>query len=114
MPVAVARVVGTVGGRSGRTLVVGKRVDKFSLWRNLGAMRGAQANPATRNRTRDHLIAAAIYSQMLYQLSYSRFQEARSTQTFVYDARSRREWFLCAGARCRNTQRPPNGRASRL
>ena len=28
--------------------------------------------PATRNRTRDHLIAAAIYSQMLYQLSYSR------------------------------------------
>jgi NADH:ubiquinone oxidoreductase subunit len=29
-------------------------------------------NPATRNRTRDHLIAAAFYSQMLYQLSYSR------------------------------------------
>ena len=29
-------------------------------------------NPATRNRTRDHLIAADIYSQMLYQLSYSR------------------------------------------
>ena len=29
-------------------------------------------NPATRNRTRDHLIAAALYSQMLYQLSYSR------------------------------------------
>jgi hypothetical protein len=28
--------------------------------------------PATRNRTRDHLIAAAVYSQMLYQLSYSR------------------------------------------
>ena len=28
--------------------------------------------PATRNRTRDHLIAAEIYSQMLYQLSYSR------------------------------------------
>ena len=28
--------------------------------------------PATRNRTRDHLIAAAIYSQMLCQLSYSR------------------------------------------
>ena len=28
--------------------------------------------PATRNRTRDHLIAAANYSQMLYQLSYSR------------------------------------------
>ena len=29
-------------------------------------------SPATRNRTRDHLIAATIYSQMLYQLSYSR------------------------------------------
>jgi hypothetical protein len=29
-------------------------------------------NLATRNRTRDHLIAAALYSQMLYQLSYSR------------------------------------------
>ena len=28
--------------------------------------------PATRNRTRDHLIAARIYSQMLCQLSYSR------------------------------------------
>ena len=32
-----------------------------------------QGNPATRNRTRDHLIAAVIYSQMLYQLSYSRW-----------------------------------------
>ena len=29
-------------------------------------------NPATRNRTRDHLITAQIYSQMLCQLSYSR------------------------------------------
>ena len=29
-------------------------------------------NPATRNRTRDHLISATLYSQMLYQLSYSR------------------------------------------
>ena len=34
--------------------------------------RQSKANPATRNRTRDHLIAAALYSQMLYQLSYSR------------------------------------------
>ena len=34
--------------------------------------RALMQNPATRNRTRDHLIAAAIYSQMLYQLSYSR------------------------------------------
>ena len=32
----------------------------------------AYSSPATRNRTRDHLIAAVIYSQMLYQLSYSR------------------------------------------
>ena len=30
------------------------------------------ASPATRNRTRDHLIAAKLYSQMLCQLSYSR------------------------------------------
>ena len=29
-------------------------------------------SPATRNRTRDHLITADVYSQMLYQLSYSR------------------------------------------
>ena len=32
----------------------------------------AAINPATQNRTRDHLIAAEFYSQMLYQLSYSR------------------------------------------
>ena len=31
-----------------------------------------RANPVTRNRTRDHLMAALIYSQMLYQLSYDR------------------------------------------
>ena len=30
------------------------------------------ASVATQNRTRDHLIAADFYSQMLYQLSYSR------------------------------------------
>ena len=34
--------------------------------------RTTQKCPATRNRTRDHLIAAKFYSQMLYQLSYSR------------------------------------------
>ena len=28
--------------------------------------------PATRNGTRDDLMAANLYSQMLYQLSYSR------------------------------------------
>ena len=36
-------------------------------------------NPATRNRTRDHLIAAGFYSQMLYQLSYSRDRLCVST-----------------------------------
>ena len=40
--------------------------------------RTAMKNPATRNRTRDHLIAAAFYSQMLYQLSYSRLACKRS------------------------------------
>jgi len=29
-------------------------------------------NPATRNRIRDHLIAAAFYNQMLYELRLSR------------------------------------------
>ena len=33
---------------------------------------GGEQSPATRNRTRDHLIAAKFYSQTLYQLSYSR------------------------------------------
>jgi hypothetical protein len=31
-----------------------------------------EQNPVTRNRTRDHLMAARVYSQMLYQLSYDR------------------------------------------
>ena len=35
-------------------------------------------NPATRNRARDHLISATIYSQMLYQLSYSRLDTCRA------------------------------------
>ena len=43
------------------------------------AMRGALGvgarNPATRTRARDHLIAAGLYSQMLYQLSYSRLAQ---------------------------------------
>ena len=34
--------------------------------------RSEQSHPATRNRTRDHLMPARLYSQMLYQLSYSR------------------------------------------
>ena len=50
-------------------------------------------NPAIRNRTRDHLIAAAVYSQMLYQLSYSRpvsvFQQFEiCTPTQVGDSKS--------------------------
>ena len=55
--------------RRGRPQLLGKRATgqhrKFSA--------ALQGNPATRNRTRDHLIAAVIYSQMLYQLSYSRW-----------------------------------------
>ena len=31
-----------------------------------------ETSPDTRNRTRDHLIAANVYSQMLCQLSYVR------------------------------------------
>ena len=41
---------------------------QYCLWKS----------PATRNRTRDHLIAASFYSQMLYQLSYSRLVCERS------------------------------------
>lgn len=40
----------------------------------------SKENPATRNRTRDHLITAEIYSQMLYQLSYSRDNAGRPQQ----------------------------------
>ena len=45
------------------------------LENDLGALGRAglrYKNLATRNRTRDHLIAARLYSQMLCQLSYSR------------------------------------------
>lgn len=42
-----------------------------SLQRNASSKSDVQS-PATRNRTRDHLITAWIYSQMLCQLSYSR------------------------------------------
>ena len=37
----------------------------------------AMGDPATRNRTRDHLITALIYSQMLCQLSYRRLASGR-------------------------------------
>ena len=40
--------------------------------------------PATRNRTRDHLIAASFYSQRLYQLSYSRL--ARMSRALPVEA----------------------------
>ena len=46
--------------------------------RALAVARYCVINPATRNRTRDHLIAAAFYFQMLYQLSYSRLVVAKS------------------------------------
>ena len=58
----------------------------------------ANSNPATRNRTRDHLIAASIYSQMLYQLSYSRlaieavvFLEAVTTEIIVKERERERK-----------------------
>ena len=42
----------------------------------LTGLRASLQNPATQNRTRDHLIAAVLYSQMLYQLGYSRLVAA--------------------------------------
>ena len=36
-----------------------------------------KAIPVTRNRTRDHLISARVYSQMLCQLSYDRMKTRR-------------------------------------
>ena len=56
--------------RSGWVLAVGRG--------DMASRRGTKS-PATRNRTRDHLIAARLYSQMLYQLSYRRLVE-RSMQ----------------------------------
>ena len=41
---------------------------------NHGHVRSSAKCPASRNRTGDHLIAAVIYSQMLYQLSYRRVE----------------------------------------
>ena len=40
-------------------------------------MSAAERTPATRNRARDHLISANVYSQMLCLLSYSRLAEAQ-------------------------------------
>ena len=47
-----------------------------SLFRGAAEYRQTPSHPATRNRTRDHLIPASVYSQMLYQLSYSRLNDA--------------------------------------
>ena len=44
----------------------------FALQAGMRSNHALCENPAARNRTRDHLIAAGSYSQMLYQLSYSR------------------------------------------
>ena len=53
-----------------RATVIKSEISAFSFgWLNNAV---GEKSPATRNRTRDHLIAAALYSQMLYQLSYRR------------------------------------------
>ena len=49
-----------------------KKANKSSLLILMHTNNTHQKNPATRNPTRDHLMSATIYSQMLYQLSYSR------------------------------------------
>ena len=46
--------------------------------------------PATRNRTRDHLIVAVIYSQMLYQLSYSRIRPLQTMNVMTLNLISAR------------------------
>ena len=50
--------------------------DRKNAWKPKEFRAVRTKNPATRNRTRDHLIAAALYSQMLYQLSYSRLAQS--------------------------------------
>ena len=59
-------------------------------------------NPVTRNRTRDHLIAALIYSQMLYQLSYDRLVLPRPQLMLSPTASSMRSscQLQGGGARC--------------
>ena len=50
-------------------------------------VQGAHAEyPATRNRTRDHLIAAEVYNQILYQLSYSRIGRSSVFQAIAQQA----------------------------
>ena len=67
------------GGRAGvlvsRDSSAGRAPDRRSdIKEALGANLATdeRSNPDTRNRTRDHLIAAYVYSQMLCQLSYVR------------------------------------------
>ena len=47
------------------------RCQRQARWQMISSRYASPKDPATRNRARDHLIVAAIYSQMLYQLSYS-------------------------------------------
>ena len=61
-------------------------------------------NPVTRNRTRDHLIAALIYSQMLCQLSYDRLATSDFASTIIFCShlskqKSRNRNWNCS-ARC--------------
>jgi hypothetical protein len=66
--VALRHILEAGGGH-----VVGLQVRAFAITNSDTAMHAnSEKCPATRNRTRDHLIAANVYSQMLYQLSYSR------------------------------------------
>jgi hypothetical protein len=70
----------------------------------------ASENPATRNRTRDHLIAATFYSQMLYQLSYSRSVEgalAMGLDSATAIARKRRSLRIKSSARFAVAPREP-------
>ena len=68
-PFAVGCILAERPGSNRQVLCADGYAD--AMMRGMDAIQHAH-NPATRNRTRDHLIAAAIYSQMLYQLSYSR------------------------------------------
>jgi hypothetical protein len=78
-----------------------------SVARPAGASCGAE-NPATQNRTRDHLIPATVYSQMLYQLSYSRlvWHDQASHCSPVLLGRPWPHIFAPPGRRVRRAGRP--------
>ena len=81
-PLSMREALGSIPGvstaclKAARNARVGQTVQhEFVCNRKTVASEWAsttQKCPATRNRTRDHLIAAKFYSQVLYQLSYSR------------------------------------------